>query len=272
MCSAHCAHNVDNPVYVHTTLTTLHKMCTQRWTSQKCNCSPSLSCPVPHVHKCVCVCVCVCVHIHRVDTESCTLQSARLTDAVVVEPWNLTCDRTHISRTSSNRVVLSLSLSCPSLSSSTLYITWRVIRGWLNCEPGQSYFPAFSTTNYLILWIMNYDQNKTQLRIRNSVLIFTQSLAEWSAHIVLLRMSAYLCMIHSSHREGKNVFVSRQIKEIRGAYECSCWPKAWSGTKFSRWCPRSVMLEEEVDIEQTQYKYKQIQIMIQIQIQIQNAE
>ena len=45
----------------------------------------------------------------------------------------------------------------------------------------------------------------------------------------------------------KNLFLSREIKEIRGAYayECSCWPTAWSGTKFSRLCPRSVPVDEE---------------------------
>ena len=45
----------------------------------------------------------------------------------------------------------------------------------------------------------------------------------------------------------KNLFLSREIKEIRGAYayECSCWPAAWSGTKFSRLCPRSVPVDEE---------------------------
>ena len=59
------------------------------------------------------VCVCVCPNTQGWHcTKSCTLRSARLTDAVVAEPWNLTCDQTHISRTSSNCVVFSLALPC----------------------------------------------------------------------------------------------------------------------------------------------------------------
>ena len=61
--------------------------------------------------------------------------------------------------------------------------------------------------------------------VSNSVVIFnfnqnqanTLSFSEWvSSHDP------------QGDRVRKNVFVSRQIKEIRGAYECSCWPKAWS--------------------------------------------
>ena len=149
MCSAHCAHNVDNPTYVHTTLNVAKKQLLSFLvlpsfllpTSEHFLCILNCAHLFPTVHTCSSQCTCAhcssacaqiedythtmnnvhaeackvntsstSVHILRVDTESCTLQSARLTDAVVVEPWNLTCDRTHISRTSSNRVVLSLSL------------------------------------------------------------------------------------------------------------------------------------------------------------------
>ena len=123
---------VDNPAYVHTTLTTLHKtallpcpaqfpMCpsehflltahlfpTVHTCSSQCTCEHCSSACAQiedythtmynvHAESCKVNTSSTSVHILRVDTESCTLQSARLTDAVVVEPWNLTCDRTHIS-------------------------------------------------------------------------------------------------------------------------------------------------------------------------------
>ena len=102
---------------------------------------------------------------------------------------------------------------------------WPQLKGWKQYYHwgGQSWW-LMPTTEPVLRWAILRFRRRLHI-VSNSVVIFnfnqnqanTLSLSEWvSSHDP------------QGDRVRKNVFVSRQIKEIRGAYECSCWPKAWS--------------------------------------------
>ena len=148
------------------------------------------------------------------NVKSCSVRTAHLVDVVVADPWNLTCDRTHISFLKLWGVqALLLSPDPWQQNRDTVTMDGTEVCRWYLIWYQQQMMDVAFAFQCNIWWKF------TKITPTAELMEYLLSFSEVS----LSHERQWVCK--------KNLFLSREIKEIRGAYayECSCWPNGcWS--------------------------------------------